>query len=259
MPYARTHTHAHSHTHTHTHSLTHTTHICLQIHRQAETMVFNELLFQYRGSISGWKLSPIRDFHRKKLQPLQSRPSSTLPWMENNSQGSSTQITNFEPARSKSTEPMASIPLRPVIECIQGSNVLEIPARQQFFVIQSLQDKYAEKRSSQQQPTYVKEGSLPGPQNVEASMEEQSMPSSTEPKTFSRSSSKQSLSKGSTNFSQVRHENSGNNGTGGWSGDWFEPAERGSAVGSAEPYLSFLKAKMTNTLLSRRISLSLTQ
>jgi hypothetical protein len=217
-------------------------------------MVFNELLFQYRGSISGWKLSPIRDVHRKKLQALPSRPNSTLPWMESSSPGSSTPTSNIEPARSKSTEPMASRQSHQIFEGVQGSNVLENSAKQQFFVIQRLHDRYAEKRNSQKLSGHMEEKFLHGPDILQASAEEQTMQSSTDLQTFSRPSSK-SLSKGSGNFSQVPHENSGNNDTGVSSGDWFEPA---SSVGSAEPYLSYLKAKMTSTMVSRQSSLAMT-
>lgn len=40
-------------------------------------MVNNELHFQFRGSVMGWKLSPIKsDQHRRRLMPLRLETSA---------------------------------------------------------------------------------------------------------------------------------------------------------------------------------------
>lgn len=100
--------------------------------RQAADMVNNELQFQFRGSVSGWKLSPIRGAHKTRLlrRTLPLRPSSNLPWAEQNRANISRSGDDFAPSRPGTTSPVQQLSMDKVIlhkhlEGTQGNNLWE--------------------------------------------------------------------------------------------------------------------------------------
>lgn len=103
--------------------------------RQAADMVNNELQFQFRGSVSGWKLSPIRGAHKTRLlrRTLPLRPSSNLPWAEQNRANLSRSGDDYAHACPGTTSPVLQLSMHKVnlhkhFEGTQGNNLWETAA-----------------------------------------------------------------------------------------------------------------------------------
>jgi hypothetical protein len=220
--------------------------------RQAENMVNNELHFRYRGSVSGWKLSPIRDMHRKKLHGLPPRPNSTLPDSAHGGE-------DYEqPARPRSTDPW-----NPLFQGVQGSNMKENSAAvaQQFSAIQRMlydnSSRHNYRRDGQPQPpSHTKENddiaARPHrPDTTSGPKVEHELQASPLPTTASRTSTQASKqSAGMKKLSRARGDRSSRSDTSVWSGDWINALDADLSLGGAEPYLTYLKSRTASNSLS---------